>query len=97
MNKKTQFYVWHSICEAIGQPDEVLTQDGRNSMVVPYQLGRVFRLSEFTVFFYRVCILAFDLQEHGNHIKSAEFNLVKKLLFMFERLERTAQGAHNYH
>ena len=61
----------------------MLTNDDRNSQIVPHNLGKVFTLAQFVVFFYRVSIFAFDQTDHGNHIKVNDFNLVKKLLYVF--------------
>jgi hypothetical protein len=61
-------------------------------MIVPQQqgqLGKVFTMAEFAVFFYRICIFTFDHTDHGSHIKPHEYNLVKKLLYVFQKIERS--------
>ncbi len=70
-----------------------MTNDERNSLIVPQDIGKVFTLQMFAVFLYRVAIFAFDQTDHGNHIKSYEFNLVKKLLYVFQKLERSSAFA----
>ena len=50
-------------------------------------MGKVFSLSHFIIFLYRICILAFDHQPHEPHIR--DFNLVKKLLHSLSSLEKS--------
>lgn len=51
------------------------------------QLGKVFTLSHFVIFLYRVAILSYDHQPHELWMKN--FNLVKKLLFTLRGLEKS--------
>lgn len=70
VNRRLCFYVWHTVQESIGQADHGyrLTNDPRNSQIAPVQMGKVFTLAEFIVFFYRICIFTFDQTDHGTHI-----------------------------
>lgn len=68
---------------------ELLTNDPNNSLIVPSNTGKAFTFAQFVVFFYRVCIFAFDLTDHGEHIQASQFNLVKKLLYVLQKLERS--------
>lgn len=69
VNRKLCFYVWHSVQETIGQSALKLTNDSRNTQIAPQQLGKVFGLAEFIVFFYRISIFTFDQTDHGSHIR----------------------------
>ena len=37
-----------------------------------------------------MAIFTFDLTDHGDHIKISQFNLVKKLLYVLQKLERSS-------
>ena len=91
VNRKLSFYVWHSVQMTIDRRDatELLTNDPNNSLIVPSNTGKAFTFAQFVVFFYRVCIFAFDLTDHGEHIQASQFNLVKKLLYVLQKLERS--------
>jgi len=53
------------------------------------QLGRVFTLSHFIVFLYRVAILSFDLCIGVTSKSLRSFNLIKKLLKILNQLEQS--------
>jgi hypothetical protein len=96
VNRKLAFYVWHTVQESTVHKNNrahLLTNDERNSLIMPQEMGKVFTLQKFVVFFYRVAIFAFGQTDHGNHIKSYDFNLVKKLLYVFQKIERSSAFA----
>jgi hypothetical protein len=70
VSRKVGFYVWETIVQTIGKPNQkrLLTNDPENDSVAETSIGKVFTIAEFSIFFYRVCILAFDTIEHGPHI-----------------------------
>jgi hypothetical protein len=91
LQNKVCFFVWHNVQETIGRREIILNLANNydQSVIVPNgnQLGKVFTLSHFVIFIYRICILAFDNQPHDNHIK--DFNLVKKLLNTLSSLQKS--------
>ena len=64
LHQKVCFFVWHDISETIGKRDSVssLCKNFDQSMIVQpqHQLGKVFTLSHFIIFIYRICILSYD-------------------------------------
>lgn len=92
VNRKTCYYIWHSIQETIGESNRVekLTNNFEETIILAPQqrLGKVFTIEEFIIFFYHVCHFAFD-----NHPKLdariQNVNSVKKLLSTLQLLEKS--------
>ena len=92
LNRKTCFAVWHEVKETIGSRNfiAILTNNVDQKSIVSSQVkdqGQLFSLSHFTIFFYRISILAFDNSSTAT-AKHSDFNLVKKLLFQLRSYEQ---------